>query len=494
MGPDGSAAGVGAAREPSSRPAGGLDGIFGLRIVARWGLDRSLRTLVLFFWIGSLVNVIAQTNPDLLYPSSLGSDTSNYVAFGERLRDGHAFYALSPGDRPAPADNPPAWSVPILSPPQTAVPWAILSALPAVMPFYLPWFLGMAGTIALGTCFILRAPRLAVLASIPILHGLAVTALSGNVNALIGSAAVLACWAGQPTTGRRGVAAIAALTAALSIIKFGPIFIWLWLVGRRGRDALIAGAITVAVLTGAVLVAGGLAPFTAYLQTSFASATEPTPYSVVGLLIGLGMRPDLARLIWIVVVGLLVVLTVSLSRRRPETAFVAAVVGMVFLTPVVRLESVSLLVAAGSPWIIRGGLGGLRVPAIGSAAAAGLVAVASIATGGLATSSMLIENATDQPVIVRFGAALQEASWGYLVNPGQAGVAWSDQVGGPTYPLRAFDIDCAPLGVLVPDRTGGSLRIEGDSIVPVAGLAATDVLPYDARCAAQMPRVGVPGD
>lgn len=494
MEPDGPAGSPAPVPSDPNRTSRQLEGIVGLRVLAAWGVDRSLRTLALFIWIGSLVNVVMVTNPDLLYPSSLGSDTSNYAAFGERLIDGGALYALSPGDRPAPADNPPHWSVPILSPPQTAVPWAALTVLPDIVRFYGPWLLGLAGTIALGTSFILRAPRLAVLLSIPLLYGLAVTAWSGNVNSLIGPAALLAWWAGQPTTGRRSVLAVSALVAALSVIKFGPLFLWLWLIGRRGGSAIVSGALTVLVLTGVVLVAGGLEPFRAYLETTMASSTEPTPYSVVGLLTGVGMAQALARLIWIGLMGVLTVLTIALSRRDPERAFVIAVVGMVFLTPVVRLESISLLMAAGSPWIARGGFGGLRLPAVGSAAAAGVIALLSVAAGGLASSSMLIENATDRPVIVRFGAALQEASWGYLVLPGTTGVGWSDRVGGPSYPLRVFDLGCVVVAEAVPSRAGGMLRVEADAIVPVTSLVPTGFLPYDARCAAQMPRVGVPSE
>lgn len=485
-------AGESVTAEPA-RPASRFDGVFGLRILAAWGLDRSLRTLVLFIWIGSLANVILSTNVDLLYPSSLGTDTSNYVAFGERLLDHGEFYALSPGDRPAPADNPPLWSVPILSPPQTAVPWAVLSVLPPVVPFYGPWLLGMIGTIALGTGFILRAPRLAVLFSIPLLYGLAVTAWSGNVNALIGPAALLAWWVGQSGSGRRGVLAVSAVLAALSVIKFGPAFLWLWLIGRRGRDAVIGGAATVAVLTGIVLWAGGIAPFTAYLETTMLSSSEPTQFSIVGVLTAYGMPATIARVIWIGLIAGLAVLVVALRRRNPEWGFVAAVVGMVFLTPVVRIELVSLLLAAGSPWIARGGFDGLRRPTLGAAAAAGVVAVVSIATGGLATSSMVIENATDHPVIVRFGASLQEASWGYLVAPGQTGVAWSDEVGGPTYPLRVFDLDCGVVGDVSPPRTGGALRVESNGIAMGAGVTASGFLSYDSRCARGMPRVGVPG-
>ena len=63
-----------------------------------------------------------------------------------------------------------------------------------------------------------------------------------------------------------------------------------------------------------------------------------------------------------------------------------------------------------------------------------------------------------------------------------------------SYPLRVFDLDCAVVAEFVPGRAGGTLRVEGNAIVPVASLDPRGFLPYDARCAAQMPRVGVPSE
>ena len=152
---------------------------YGIRILVGWGVERTFRALGLVLWAGLLANVIVVARPDLLHTADFGTDTSNYVAFGERLAEQRDLYALSPGDRPVPADNPPVWTVPILSPPPMAVPWAVLACLPDPVRFYGPWALGIGGTIAAGCLFLRRAPVLLILVTLPFLKGLAITAWSG---------------------------------------------------------------------------------------------------------------------------------------------------------------------------------------------------------------------------------------------------------------------------------------------------------------------------
>ena len=111
---------------------GRLSNIYGLRVIERIGPANLARLLTAIFWIGVLAWV-PTIRPDLLYPADLGSDSSNYAAAGERLALGPALYALEAGDRPVPADNPPEWSGPILSPPPVALPWAAMLAFPDML-------------------------------------------------------------------------------------------------------------------------------------------------------------------------------------------------------------------------------------------------------------------------------------------------------------------------------------------------------------------------
>lgn len=488
---------------PLQRPALNTDRLvdraaqaFGLRILAAWGIGRLVRMVALLVWIGFLANTILILRPDLLYPATFGSDTSNYVAFGERLVQGNDLYALSPGDRPAPADNPPLWSVPILSPPQMAVPWAVLTALPEVIRFYGPWSLGIAGTVALGFLFILRAPSLAVVLGLPFFAGLALTAWSGNVNAIIGPAGLLVWWAGSRPIARRWVVVAGALVALLFVIKVGPAMLWLWLVRRRGSGAIAGGGLVAFGVTAAVLLTAGWAPFSDYLSTTLAHAEDPTPQSIPGFLIGFGISPEMASIGWFA--GLAALAAIVAFSGRLRVGFVAAVVGMVFLTPIVRQETISLLLIVGAPWIVRDGgtlvrTSAARIPVALAAGVAALSVCASLLTGGLEKSSMTVENTTGSQVTVRFGAPWQKASWGYAIGPGQAGLAWAMDVGTIREPLRVFRSDCSLIGELA---TNGleSVRIDDRAVAAGPVSPAVDPLPYSAHCASAMPDFGVPVD
>lgn len=465
--------------------------MYGLRIVASWGFERTLRTVGVVVWAGLLANVIMIARPDLLNTADFGSDTSNYVAFGERLADRGQLYDLSPGDRPVAADNPPSWTVPILSPPQMAVPWAAMTPMPDAVRFYLPWAIGVAGTIAVGILFMRRAPVLLVLVTLPFLKGLALTAWSGNVNALIAPAAVLTWWAGREHSHRFGVIATGAMAATLGAAKIGPTLLWAWLIGRRPWDAIAGGLLAVGVLTGIVVLLVGLQPFQDYLLIALGNASAPSALSFTGVLTGLGMPMVVARVVWL---GAAVALGVTafVSRRSPRIAFAAAAAGLVLLTPIVRSESISLaLVVAGAPWTAQGRPMRVRVNfAIAGCVAAAAVSV-SVMTGGLTRSAMYLENATDQAVIVRFSAPGQSASWGYLVNPGQSGTGWSDQTGGVLGPVRVFDAGCRLLNVTDVAPLGGSYKIDAEGLHDRSLIAGATYLPYDARCSEQMPKFDV---
>ena len=455
---------------------------YGLRIIAGWGFERTMRLIGVVAWLGLLANMILVARPDLLHPADFGSDTSNYVAFGERLVDRGQLYALSPGDRPVAADNPPSWTVPILSPPQMAVPWAAMTPMPDVVRFYLPWAIGVAGTIAVGILFIRRAPVLLLVVTLPFLKGLALTAWSGNINALIAPAAVLTWWAGREHSHRFGVIATGAMAATFGAVKIGPTLLWAWLIGRRPLDAIAGGLLAVGALTGVVVLLVGMQPFQDYLRIAVGSASDPSALSLTGVLTGLGMPMVVARVVWL---GAAVALGVTafLSRRSPRIAFAAAAAGLVLLTPIVRSESIALaLVVAGTPWTAQGRPMRLRIHfAIAGSVAAAAVSV-SVMTGGLTRSAMYLENATDQAVIVRFSAPGQSASWGYLVNPGQIGIGWSDQTGSVLGPARVFDAGCRLLTITDVGPLGGSYKIDAKGLHDRSLPLGTTYLPYDARC------------
>ena len=465
---------------------------YGLRIIAGWGFERTMRLVGVVIWVDLLASVILFSRPDLLHPADLGSDTSNYAAFGERLADRQQLYALSPGDRPVPADNPPTWRTPILSPPQMAVPWAAMATLPDAIRFYVPWAIGLAGTIAAGVLFLERAPGLLVLATLPLLHGLAVTAWSGNVNALIAPAALLTWWAGQAQAHRLGVFAAGAMAATLGAVKIGPTLLWAWLIGRRPSGAIAGGLLAVGVLSGVVVWLVGVVAFQDYFLIVVTSASEPSELSLAGLMAGLGLPPAIATLVWLAVAVVLGVVAI-LSRHSQLRAFAAAAAGLFLLTPTVRIEVIPLaLVVAATPWICRSQPIRIRIP-VALAACTAIAAIgASVATGGLARSSMQLENATSQTVIVRFVAPGQPASWGYLVQAGQRGIGWSDRTGGVLGPFRVFDTGCRLLAVVDVAPTGGSYRLGSEGMRAAASVSGSTYLPYDSRCSEEMmPNFGV---
>ncbi len=463
---------------------------YGIRIVVGWGVERTLRVLALVVWAGLLANVILVARPDLLHTADFGSDTSNYAAFGERLAEQGDLYALSPGDRPVPADNPPVWTVPILSPPQMAVPWAAMAWMPDPVRFYLPWALGVCATIAVGVLFLRRAPVLLVLVTLPFLKGLAITAWSGNVNAFVAPAALLAWWAGEAQIRRTGVLTAGAAAAALGAVKIGPTLLWAWIVGRRPLQALSSGLLAISMLTGVVLLLVGLTPFQDYLAIAAGSTSDPSALSLLGILTDLGLSPTMAQILWAVVaIGLGI--TALLSRRRPGLAMAAAAAGLIVLTPVVRNETVSVaLIVAGTPWIMSRGSPDTK-PTMLIAALVAVTAVAiSILTGGLDRSTFQIENASDRPVIVRFSASGQSASWGYLVEPGQIGAGWLSQTGGVLGPFRVFDDQCALVAMSEMPSTGGAYRLDESGVHASSADASADSLPYDSRCSTSMPIYG----
>ena len=126
----------------------------GLRVILRIGGSRLLRFGVAIFFVGAWLQTILIIRPDLVRPTDIGTDTSNYYAAGQRLADGHVLYALSPGDRPVPQDSPPFFSVPLLSPPPIAVIWRLLAILPDSVVMYAWWIVAALASTALAAFLI----------------------------------------------------------------------------------------------------------------------------------------------------------------------------------------------------------------------------------------------------------------------------------------------------------------------------------------------------
>jgi hypothetical protein len=150
-------------------------------IPARWP-SRLLRAVVGFLLIEAL---LISGSGELFRPAGFGTDASNYAP-GQRLVAGHEIYALSAGDRPVPADNPPYWTVPLLSPPGAALIWAppALFGL-TTLAIVLWWVLGAAMTFAWTIFVAIRGSIGAVVLAGLLAPMTAVTAISGNLNAIL---------------------------------------------------------------------------------------------------------------------------------------------------------------------------------------------------------------------------------------------------------------------------------------------------------------------
>ena len=283
------ALGVGVAAPDAPSAETGLSTVFGIRILARLGPARLTGLFGLLFWVGAMVWLPMTLRPDLIRPADLGSDTSNYAAAGERLARGSDLYALQAGDRPVPADNPPEWSVPILSPPAVGVLWAPLTLLPQPFELYTSWTVGMACTVALGVFLVLRLRPLLVLAILAPLMVLTLVAWSGNLYALLAPAFALVWWLSVRDRSRESEWLVGAIIGAATVLKLGPAVLLVWLMAGRRTSALASAAVTGLVSVAAAVWLGGVGIFRTYLDVVLHSAGTPAPLSIPGLLAGLGL-------------------------------------------------------------------------------------------------------------------------------------------------------------------------------------------------------------
>nr|MBA2381078.1 DUF2029 domain-containing protein [Chloroflexota bacterium] len=267
----------------------------GLRLLDRIGWTRMLRLAMVGWW--SVIVVASGTvfRPDLIHPTDLGSDTSNYIAAAERVAAGHDVYSLQPGDRPVPLDNPPDWTVPLLSPPTMAVGSNWTVAIPDGWRLYPMWAIGLGGTAAAGFLVAAFAPPLLLLVATQFWWGLGITAWSGNVNALIVPAMVVVWW-GMRSRRVWAERLAGILTALAAGLKIGPLVVAVWLLAQRRRQAAIAMIATGLGLGVATLILVGPGSAFRWLDIARATAAVSSDLSLPRILERAGVPGSLAAL------------------------------------------------------------------------------------------------------------------------------------------------------------------------------------------------------
>jgi hypothetical protein len=342
-------------------------------LLARWGIVLVRVALVLIVF-GELYVTATVQRPDLMHPSAIGTDTSNYYAAGQRLNAGHDLYGpLRATDRRVPG-YPGTYPDPLLSPPLVAVVWRPLAALGprsmtiwwatnlALVVFIAIWFAtvgrrltlaGVLGILALGLpiALVLAVPYRYLGYHSPI----SIAALSGNLNGYLVGLCILAWWASS--RGRSWLAGSAAACAA--VLKLGPFVILWWLVVRRDWPAVKAFVATVVVLGIVGLVGAGLDANVAFARLTLSAAVSPSSLSIPWILHKwLGVEPHLANIgtIVVTVVGLAAVYAL---RRDARASYLLTMVVVIFCSPVVLVGNFALLLAAVAPWEVPGRIGAI---------------------------------------------------------------------------------------------------------------------------------------
>jgi hypothetical protein len=469
---------------------GRLSNVYGMRAVDRMGPANLARILTAIFWVGVLV-WIPTIRSDLLYPADFGSDSSNYAAAGERLVEGSTLYALQPGDRPVPADNPPEWSGPILSPPPVALPWAAMLVFPDPLRFYLTWVLGFAMSAALGLFLAARLPVWALLPVLVALFPLGVVAWSGNLNAIL-APALFVVWRLSMDGSRRAQIAIGVILAVAALVKLGPVFLILWLLLLRRTLALLASAATGALMIAATAWWGGLDVFVDYVRLLLSSASTPSQLSIPGVLGGFGLPPAAGYLALFLVtaVGLIAMVV---WRRHAAVAFALAVLLSVLATTIVRVETLVVALGALAPWAtgrfqLPENLGAPRLAPTVAWVAASIATVAlvvSVLSGGTRYSSMTLANEAGQPVVVRFTVPGQYATFGYRLEDRESGTAWFEQIGNYRSVIAVMALDCSILQDFRSDASSGGWVIRANESDTAASGRLAD-LPYSPLCAEEL--------
>jgi hypothetical protein len=408
--------------------------------------SRLLRAVVGFLLLEAL---LVSGRVELFHPIDFASDTSNYAAAGQRVAADHELYTLSAGDRPVPADNPPFWTVPLLSPPGAAIIWAP-AALAGLTTFaiVLWWALGAAMTFAWTIFVAIRGSLGAVLLAGLLAPMTAVTAISGNLNAILMPVIVASWYLSRDAASPRRSFAGGFVVAFGAWVKLTPILILPWLVATKRWSAVLGTMVGLATFG---LVGLAIAGWNAHVEFLTAGAQSATA-GVTGagpetLLLLLGVPAAIARLTP-AVVAVASVLWVFTFRAKPSWAFVGAIAGVVMVTPVIRWESYSVLLAAAAPWVeSRQKKFDQRKLGAAIAGAAALIVIGSMAVSMLVGSSSAgVRSSSSQTTIVRFvGPDRTSASFGYSVPPGLVGWAWVNEAGQFHGDVVVFDANCRQL-------------------------------------------------
>jgi Glycosyltransferase family 87 len=272
------------------------------------------------------------------------ADGYTYLAAGERLNSGHPLYALSPGDRPVDI-RPPYWTVPLLSPPPVAVLFRPLAALPNELGLRL-WWLGcvIAIAVALGVMFRVR-PVLMSAAVLVFLLPLEFEIPTANVNGFL-LLAVVMTWL-LARSGRDGAAG--AVIAAAAAVKLTPAILIVWFLSQRRWTAVRAFLVVGAALLLVSLAGAGVGAHLDYLavigQTGSVGTTQ---FSLAGLLRTVGVPAEAARFAPVVVDGVGIAL-MWWGRDRPSFTYSVAVFTMVWGSPVVNFDWLTLMLGALAP-------------------------------------------------------------------------------------------------------------------------------------------------
>jgi hypothetical protein len=271
-------------------------------------------------------------------------DAFTYLGAGERLNAGHALYALVPSDRQVGID-PPFWTVPLLSPPPIAVLFRPLAALPRELGVYVWWALDVvAVAVALGLMArhrpILIAIAIAVF-SIPLVYEIGV----GNMNGLVLLGLVLT-WRAT-VTGNERVAGV--LTGLMAAFKITPAVLGWWLLTARRWSAVVSAIGAGLIVLAVSLLGAGLDAHLRYLGVIRETAVlGARPLSLAGMALFVGVPAGIANLLPTVALAIGVA-TTALLRRRPDLAFVATILAMVFGSPTVSINWFIYLLACLAP-------------------------------------------------------------------------------------------------------------------------------------------------
>ena len=240
--------------------------------------------------------------------------------------------------------------MPLLSPPLIGVLWRPLAALPAESGLAI-WQLLTIGTIAATTiALILRLPIRASLLAIALAVPIGFEMDVANVNGLLLGGYVLSWW--LFARHRDWVGVVVALMAA---VKIAPVVLGWWLVTQRRWRAVAWFVVGGVVFLGVGILGSSLEMHLRYL--SVASQTignANSDLSLTGLATAIGMPASVGALLpraFLVAGGV----TIWVFRRRPDMAFVVAIVTATFGSPVVNFNTLALLMATLAPyaWPLR---------------------------------------------------------------------------------------------------------------------------------------------